>query len=96
MKFGPELLYLKVVVESRWRALRHQGFKGFFSFGTARGMSPSSKSIDGGLFSWPCSFGGSPRRAGGSFGIGILTVATAVLRRRIAPPLPATQALSPP
>src|SRR5258708_27348722 len=83
----------------RWwgplRLFSNYGLAGFFSLGTARGMSPSSRFIVCGV-SWLCSFGGPPPSAGGVFGIGIFTVAMAAPGRKIAPPPPATHALSPP
>src|SRR5262249_47953718 len=68
----------------------YRGLSGFLGR-TAFGISSRSTGA-----SPPSNFGGPPLRTGGSFPTGILTVAIGSIRRRIAPPRPATQMFVPP
>ena len=63
------------------------------SGGSARGMSPSSGGGGGASAGLRAE---GPRRMGGILGRGIVIVATASVRRKIAPPRPATQAAESP
>src|SRR6185295_16304777 len=76
-----------------FRGHASQGFVGFFAGGTALGMSSLSKFNWGGVSSF--NFGAS-RPMGPIFGTLIFTVARSVVRLRMAPPRPATQAFGPP
>src|SRR5581483_693543 len=71
------------------------GLAGFRIGGTARGISSLLSRFNCWLFSWPFSFGG-PVALPFPFGPEILIVATSAVRRKIAPPRPATHAFAPP
>src|SRR5260370_15000546 len=81
-----------------WRPLRlfsNYGLAGFFSLGTARGMSPSSRFIVCGV-SWLCSFGGPPPSPRGVFGNRNFSGAQGSPRPPIPPPRPPPPAPQPP